>query len=76
MAQIHCYIPDEIASQLSKKAEKNHVSVSKYLAGLVKKDISSGWPDGYFQQVFGGWEGDEPLQRPEQGEHETREEFE
>lgn len=71
MAQIHCYIPDELASRLGKKAEKEHLSVSKYLAGLVKKDISSGWPAGYFDQVFGGWEG-EPLQRPEQGDHEQR----
>ena len=76
MAQIHCYIPDKIALQLSEKAEKEHVSVSKYLAGLVRKDMSSGWPEGYFEQVFGGWEGDEPLKRPEQGIYETREGFE
>jgi len=76
MAQIHCYIPDQIASKLSEKAERNHLSVSKYLDSLVRKDISSGWPSGYFDQVFGGWEGDEPLQRPKQGEYETREGFE
>jgi len=75
MAQVHCYIPDDLASQLGKKAEKEHLSVSKYLAALVKKDISSGWPEGYFEQVFGGWEG-EPLQRPEQGDYEQRERFE
>jgi hypothetical protein len=73
MAQVHCYIPDDLASQLGKKAEKEHLSISKYLAGLVKKDISSGWPDGYFEKVFGGWEGSEPLQRLEQGEYEVRE---
>jgi len=75
MAQIHCYIPDGLASQLSRKAEKKHLSVSKYLAGLVRKDIVSGWPDGYFEQVFGRWEG-EPLQRPEQGDYEQRERLE
>jgi len=75
MAQVHCYIPDDLASQLGKKAEKEHLSVSKYLAALVKKDLSSGWPEGYFEQVFGGWEG-EPLQRPEQGDYEQRERFE
>ena len=75
MAQIHCYIPDDLASQLAKKAERKHLSMSKYLASLVKKDISSGWPEGYFEQVFGGWEG-EPLQRPEQGDYEQRERFE
>jgi len=76
MAQIHCYIPDQIASQLSKKARKNHLSVSKYLASLVRKDISAGWPTGYFEQVFGCWEGDKSLQRPKQGEYEHREGFE
>jgi len=75
MAQIHCYIPDDLASQLGKKAEKKHLSVSKYLAGLVRKDISSGWPSGYFEQVFGGWEG-EALQRPDQGGYEQRERLE
>jgi len=75
MAQIHCYIPDDVAAQLSKKAEKKHLSISKYLASLVKKDISSDWPEGYFEQVLGGWEG-EPLQRPEQGDYEQRGKFE
>jgi len=71
MAQIHCYLPDDLAAQLGKK----HLSVSKYLAGLVKRDISSGWPAGYFEQVFGGWEG-EVLERAEQGDYEQRERFE
>jgi len=71
MPQIHCYIPDDVASQLGRKAEQSHLSVSKYLARLVKKDITSSWPDGYFEQVFGQWEG-EPLHRPEQGEYENR----
>ncbi|MDQ6960491.1 MAG: hypothetical protein Q9M27_05620 [Mariprofundaceae bacterium] len=75
MAQLHCYIPDDLAEQLGKKAKRKHLSVSKYLARLVKKDIDSGWPTGYFDQVFGQWEG-EPLQRPEQGEYEFRERLE
>jgi len=75
MAQIHCYVPDEVAAQLGKKAENSHLSVSKYLAKLVKKDIASNWPDGYFEQVFGQWKG-EPLQRHEQGDYEKREALE
>jgi len=71
MAQVHCYVPDDVASKLSKKAKKSHLSVSKYLARLVKKDIASEWPPGYFEQVFGQWEG-ERLQRPEQGDYERR----
>ncbi len=72
MAQIHCYVPDDIAAQLGQKADKKHLSVSKYLANLVKKDIASSWPDDYFEQVFGQWQG-ETLKRPEQGQYETRE---
>jgi len=71
MAQIHCYVPDDIAAQLARKAQNSHLSTSKYLARLVKSDVASGWPDGYFERVFGQWEG-EVLQRPEQGELEHR----
>ncbi len=67
--------PMNLPLSWEKKQEKKHLSVSKYLAALVRKDISSGWPSGYFEQVFGGWEG-EPLQRPEQGDYEQREELE
>ena len=70
MAQLHCYVPDEIAEQFHKKAKNAHLSVSKYLACLVKKEIGSTWPDDYFD-LFGSWEGD-PLERPEQGEYEQR----
>ncbi len=73
MAQLHCYVPDEIAERLQRKAEHAHLSVSKYLARLVKKEIYSGWPDNYFD-LFGSWEGT-PLERPEQGEYERRQEF-
>jgi hypothetical protein len=31
-----------------------------------------GWIPGFFEEVIGGWVG-EPLERPEQGEYETRE---
>jgi hypothetical protein len=73
MAQIHCYIPDEVAEQLQKKARHAHISVSKYLANLVKKEVGNQWPEGYFD-VFGSWEG-EPLKRSEQGEFEKRLDF-
>jgi hypothetical protein len=33
-----------------------------------------GWMPGFFEEVIGGWVG-EPLSRPEQGEHETREQL-
>ncbi|HED14091.1 MAG TPA: hypothetical protein ENI62_10655 [Gammaproteobacteria bacterium] len=75
MAQVYCYVPDDVAAQLGKKAEKSHLSVSKYLAQLVKKDLASSWSDKYFEQVFGQWEG-KCLRRPEQGDYEDRETLE
>jgi hypothetical protein len=73
MAQLHCYVPDEIAEQFKKKAEHAHTSTSKYLAMLIKNEIGSTWPDNYFE-LFGSWEG-VPLERPEQGEYEQRQEL-
>jgi hypothetical protein len=63
MARLHCYVPDDIAELFRKKAEQKGLTASKYLALLVKKEISEKWPDDYFDLV-GSWEG-EPLQRPE-----------
>ena len=70
MAQLHCYVPDKIADQFVQKAKQAHISTSKYLALLVKKEIGHEWPKNYFD-LFGSWEG-EPLERPEQGNYEKR----
>lgn len=71
MAQLHFYIPDAIAESIKMKAEHAHLSVSKYLAELVKREVADKWPENYFDN-FGQWEG-EALQRPSQGEFEQRE---
>jgi len=74
MAQLHFYVPDEIEAQIRNKAKQAQLPLSRYLANLVKQEAGqpSQWPAGYFEQVFGGWQG-EPLQRPPQGEQEQRE---
>jgi hypothetical protein len=66
MAQLHCYVPEEIAHQAQRRATQSGLSLSRYLAGLVKRDTGSGasWPEGYFD-IFGKWEG-APLERPVQ----------
>jgi len=73
MAQLHCYVPDEIAEKFHQKAKHAQLSVSKYLAGIIKKEIASEWPDNYFD-LFGSWEG-EPLERAGQGDYEQRQEL-
>jgi hypothetical protein len=41
---------------------------------LVYHVASSKWPVGYFEETYGSF-ADEPLERPEQGEFEEREEL-
>ena len=74
MPQLHCYVPDDLAKRLQEKAQQAHLSVSKYLALLIKKEVENQWPEGYFE-LFGSWQGD-PLERPPQGDYEQREGFE
>jgi hypothetical protein len=66
MAQLHCYVPEEIAQQAQRRANQSGLSLSRYLAELVKRDAqtSTAWPEGYFD-IFGRWEG-KPLERPKQ----------
>jgi len=73
MSQLHCYVPDDVASKLQEKAEQSHLSVSKYLALLVKKEVENQWPEDYFQ-LFGTWQGG-ALDRPAQDDYEQREGF-
>jgi hypothetical protein len=73
MPQLHCYVKAELAKKLQDKAQQAHLSVSKYLALLVEKEVETRWPEGYFE-LFGTWQG-ERLKRPSQGEYETRESF-
>ncbi|MHB0991309.1 MAG: hypothetical protein ACYC3O_08335 [Burkholderiales bacterium] len=72
MAQLHCYVPEDIARQAQRRAAQSGLSLSRYLAELVKRDagIGAGWPEGYFD-IFGTWEG-EPLNRPPQQPVEER----
>ena len=63
MAQLHCYVPDEVATRFQQKAKHAHLSVS-----------TSQWPEGYFE-LFGSWK-EAPLERPDQGNYEKREELE
>ncbi len=64
MAQLHCYVPDEIADRFKQKAKKANLSTSKYLALLIKKETAGDWPDDFFD-LAGSWQG-EPIARPRQ----------
>lgn len=75
MPQLHLYIPDDLAERIQNEAQAAKVSVSRYLAELVRREMTPDWPEGYFEEVIGGWQG-EPLLRLPQGEFEQREALE
>lgn len=66
MPQLHLYVPEKEATELRSRARAAGMSLSKYLASLVGRELHKGWPAGYFETVVGGWKG-EPLERPSQG---------
>jgi hypothetical protein len=72
MPQLHLYVSGELAERIQQEAKAADMSVSRYLANLIKREIATDWPEGYFEEVVGGWKG-KPLQRPPQGEFEHRE---
>ena len=72
MAQLHCYVPEDVAQQAQRRASQAGLSLSRYLAELVKRDaqIDNAWPEGYFE-LLGQWEG-APLERPPQSPAQAR----
>jgi len=70
--QLHLYVNDEVAAEINRRAEAAGMSVSRFLAMLVRERARSGWPEGWFERVPGGWRG-EPLVRSQQGKAEDRE---
>lgn len=73
MAQLHFYVPDDEEKVLRRRAREAGMPLSRYLATLVRDRAREPeqWPEDYFEQVFGRWEG-EPLRRAPQGEYERR----
>lgn len=72
MPQLHLYVPEDVADRIRARAKARRMSVSRFLAALVRKEVGEDWPADYFDSVYGAW-GGEPLERPEQSELEVRE---
>ena len=71
MPQIHFYVPESLASKIRDRANAAGLSVSRYVAEVIKTEMAPDWPEGFFEEVAGGWQG-EPLERPPQGNPEGR----
>jgi len=74
MPQMHLYVSKEIAAEVKRRADREGISTSRYLAELVRRECADEWPEGFFETVFGGWKG-APLRRPEQPPVETRDDL-
>lgn len=72
MPQLHLYIPDSVADEVKRRAKAAGMSTSRYLAEIVTREVASEWPERFFVDVVGGWQGT-PLQRAPQGDPESRE---
>lgn len=71
MPQLHLYVPDTTAQLLKKRAQESEMSLSQYLATVVAREVGDQeWPEGFFEDVLGSWEGE--LNRPPQGNYEER----
>ena len=72
MAQLYCYVPEEIARQAQRRAAQSGLSLSRYLAELVKRNAGASAQDATliihntaeFSHVAGlrmeNWEGNPP----------------
>lgn len=69
--QLHLYVPDDVALTVKARAQARGLSVSRYLAELVRQEVAGNWPRGFFDDVVGGWKGG-PLTRRPQGRPERR----
>ena len=54
MAQLHFYVPDDLADQIEARAAEARMPGSRYVAELVKRDIGRGWPKDYFKRISSG----------------------
>lgn len=72
MAQLHLYLPDELAEEVKARAKSQGLTVSAYLAAIVRGQMTDQWPGDFFARVVGGWVG-EALERPQQPPLEERE---
>jgi hypothetical protein len=74
MPQLHLYVPEGVANVVRQRARARNMTLSGYLAELVKREVVSGWPHRYFDSVVGGWRG-KPLRRAPQGRFERRDQL-
>ena len=54
MPQLSLYLDDPTMELLRERSACDHVSMSKYVLGLIQQeDARQGWPEGYWDKVYG-----------------------
>lgn len=66
MPQLHFYVPNRVAERLREEAAAEGMTLSRYIGTVVGSSAAGNWPEGFFEEVVGGWKG-RPLHRPPQG---------
>ncbi len=59
MGQVTIYLDNEIENKMKHAARANHVSVSKWVANIIRERISTEWPQDIVN-LAGSWKNDFP----------------
>ncbi|MBW6511678.1 MAG: hypothetical protein K0A93_06100 [Desulfuromonadaceae bacterium] len=60
MGQVTIYLDNETESKLKKAAKSSHLSVSKWIAGVIEEKVQTEWPQDIFT-LAGSWKNDFPT---------------
>ena len=71
MAQLTIYLDDDTATRMRAAAKGAHISVSRWLANLVRERVATAWPPEVVA-LAGSW-ADEDIARPVHGRDIPRE---
>ncbi len=60
MGQVTIYLDNETENKLKKAAKSSHLSVSKWVAGVIQEKIITEWPQDIVK-LAGSWKEDFPT---------------
>lgn len=60
MGQVTIYLDNDTENRLKKAAKSNHLSVSKWIAGIIEEKITTEWPQDVVT-LAGSWKDDFPT---------------
>ena len=60
MGQVTIYLDNEIENKMKDAARANHMSVSKWVAVLIREKVSTEWPQDVVN-LAGSWKKDFPT---------------